>query len=94
MKKSMFLAAAGVLGIGIGTAYAGDGDGPLANTYFAELPGIVTQPLAPKVQRWVGIGTAGDGTGSYVTRSLPNPTGQTSYGPHGEISLWEPNPNA
>jgi hypothetical protein len=71
--KSMFLAAAVVLGIGIGTAYAGDGDEPLVNTYFTELPGIVAQ-------RQVGIGTASDGI-SYVTRSLPNPTGQISYGP-------------
>jgi hypothetical protein len=92
--KSMLLAAAVVFGIGLGTAYAGDGDGPLADTYFNELPGIVAQPMVPKVQRWVGIGAADDGIGSYVTRSLPNPTGQTSYGPHGEISLWEPNPNS
>jgi hypothetical protein len=85
--KSMLLATAVVLGISMGTTYAGDGDGPLANTYFTELPVTVAR-------RWVGIGTAGDGIGSYVTRSLPNPTGQISYGPHGEISLWEPNPNS
>jgi hypothetical protein len=83
--KSMFLAAAVVLGIGMGTAYAGDG--PLADTYFTEMPGIVAQ-------RSVGIGTAGDRIGSHVTRSLPNPTGQITYGPRGEISLWEPNPNS
>ena len=83
--KSMLLAAAAVLGISMGTAFAGDG--PLANTYFTELPVTVAR-------RWVGISTAGDGIGSYVTRSLPNPTGQISYGPHGEISLWEPNPNS
>jgi hypothetical protein len=85
--KSMLLAAAAVLGISMGTAFAGDGDGPLANTYFTELPVTVAQ-------RWVGIGTASDGFGSNVTRSPPNPTGQISYGPHGEVSLWDPNPNS
>lgn len=42
--KIMLLAAAGVLCIGMGAAYADGGDdegGAVANTYFSELPGVV-----------------------------------------------------
>jgi hypothetical protein len=42
--KIMLLAAAGVLCIGVGAAYADGGDdegGAVANTYFSELPGVV-----------------------------------------------------
>jgi hypothetical protein len=47
--KMMLLAAAGVLCIGVGAAYADGGDdegGAVANTYFSELPGVVaTAPV-------------------------------------------------
>ncbi|HEX3400870.1 MAG TPA: hypothetical protein VHT74_11140 [Acetobacteraceae bacterium] len=41
--KTMILATAAVLGIGIGAAYAGDGEdgGITPNTYFSELPGEI-----------------------------------------------------
>ena len=42
--KTMLLAAAAVLCLGMSAAYADGGDdegGPVANTYFAELPGVV-----------------------------------------------------
>jgi hypothetical protein len=40
----MLLAAAGVVCIGVGAAYADGGDdegGAVANTYFSELPGVI-----------------------------------------------------
>jgi hypothetical protein len=78
--KTMFLAAAAVLGIGMSTAYAGDEP-------------VAAQQLRPKTEQSASIVEAGDAIGSRAIRSLPNPTGQTWYGPHGEISLWDPNPN-
>ncbi len=42
--KTMFLAAAAVLCLGVGAAYADGGDdegGGIPNTYFTELPGVV-----------------------------------------------------
>ena len=49
--KMMLMAAAGVLCIGVGAAYADGGDdegGAVANTYFSELPGVVaTAPGTP-----------------------------------------------
>jgi hypothetical protein len=42
--KTMILATAAVLGIGIGSAFAGDGEGgTIPNTYFTDLPGVVAQ---------------------------------------------------
>jgi hypothetical protein len=38
--KTIILATVAVLGIGVGAAYAGDGEdgGTIANTWFSELP--------------------------------------------------------
>ena len=36
--KTMLLAAAAALSLGISAAYADGGDGPIANTQFTELP--------------------------------------------------------
>jgi len=43
--KTMFLAAVAALSLGIGSAYAGDGDGHSATTLFTSLPG--QQPSLP-----------------------------------------------
>jgi hypothetical protein len=40
--KTMILAAAAVLSLGIGAAYAGDGDGNSAPTLFTLIPGVET----------------------------------------------------
>ena len=49
--KTILLAAAAMLCIGVGVAYAEAGDdegGTIANTFFTELPGVVdTAPGAP-----------------------------------------------
>jgi hypothetical protein len=46
--KTMFVlrAASMVISLGIGSAYAGDGEGPAANTQFTEIPGVVSQAPA------------------------------------------------
>ena len=60
--------AAAALSLGVGSAYAGDGDGPVANTQFTELPRVVAQ--AP-VQNAPAVATArnGQAIGTYVTHS-------------------------
>ena len=45
--KTMILAAATLLSLSAGVAYAGDGEGPAANTQFTELPGVVAQAQVP-----------------------------------------------
>jgi len=41
--KTMMLAAAAALTLGVGVAFADGGDGPIANTQFTTLPGVVAQ---------------------------------------------------
>jgi opacity protein-like surface antigen len=41
--KTMMLAAAAVLTLGLASAYAGDGEGPVANTEFTEIPNVIAQ---------------------------------------------------
>jgi hypothetical protein len=52
----------------IGPAFAGDGEGTVANTRFTQMPGVVAQ--AP-VQNAPGVATAqtGQGTHVYATQS-------------------------
>jgi len=66
--KTMFLAAAAALSLGVGAAYAGDGEGPHANTLFNSLPGVVAQ--AP-VQNAPAVATAQNvqSVHSYATQS-------------------------
>jgi hypothetical protein len=66
--KTMLLAATAALSLGIGSAYAGEGDGVVANTRFTEIPGVVAQ--AP-VKSAPPVATAQNGQGvqAYVTQS-------------------------
>ena len=65
--KTMFLAAASALSLGIGSAYASEG-GQVANTFFTSLPGVIAQ--AP-VQNAPAVATAQNGQAAraYVTQS-------------------------
>ncbi|HME27950.1 MAG TPA: hypothetical protein VKI44_42630 [Acetobacteraceae bacterium] len=56
--KTMLLAAAAALSLGIGSAYAGDGDIPQADTFFTELPGVIAQAPA---QNAPSVATAQNG---------------------------------
>src|SRR4051812_6964576 len=59
---------AAALSLGIGSAYAGDGEGPHADTFFTSLPGVIAQ--AP-VQNAPSVATAQNGQAAhtYVTQS-------------------------
>ncbi len=41
--RTMMIAAAAVLSLSAGVAYADGGDSAAANTYFTQLPGVVAQ---------------------------------------------------
>jgi hypothetical protein len=87
--KTMLLAAAAALSIGVGSAYADGGDGAIANTYFTELPGVVAQAQVPDAPVYAQSGQAqsqqaqnGQGVHAYVTQSshgtwlfAPDPNG-------------------
>jgi hypothetical protein len=65
--KNMLLAAAAALSLGIGSAYASEG-GPVANTFFTSLPGVIAQAPA---QNAPAVATAQNGQAvhTYVTQS-------------------------
>jgi hypothetical protein len=66
--KTMILAAAAMLSIGTGSAFAASEGGSSADTFFTELPGVMAQ--AP-VQNAPAVATARNGQAvqTYVTRS-------------------------
>jgi hypothetical protein len=58
--KTMIIAAAAALSLGVGSAYADSEGGQVANTQFTELPGVVSQaPVqnAPAIakQNWQAV---------------------------------------
>jgi hypothetical protein len=71
----MLLAAAAALSLGVCSAYADGGDGPAANTFFTELPGVVAQAQVPNAPVYAQRGQAtqqaqnGQGVRAYVTQS-------------------------
>jgi hypothetical protein len=84
--KSILFAAAALVAIGMASAHAEGVQDPMGNPVVTGLHRVVSQPVMHDGQRGVGVG-------GNVVRPLPNPTGQTWYGPHGEISLWDSDPN-
>jgi len=82
--KTILLASAVALGLSTAATFAASPSG--GYVYSPAMPalgGVATQQSA-------NTDTQGPGFGAYITRSRPNPTGQTEYGPQGEISLWAP----
>jgi hypothetical protein len=75
--RTMLLAAAASLSLAASTAaYAGDGEGPAANTFFTQLPGVVAQadvPNAPTYAQNRQVPTQqaqnGQGVHTYVMQS-------------------------
>jgi hypothetical protein len=65
----MLIATVAVMGLTSGVAYAGDGEGPAANTLFTQIPGVVAQSPAGNVP---SIDTAQQ-TGPINNRSSHNP---------------------
>jgi hypothetical protein len=78
--KTMFLAAA-ALSLGIGSAYANEG-GPVANTFFTELPGVIAQAPAQNVAP-VATAQGGQTTHVYATSSSHGTWLQNSHGEGG-----------
>jgi hypothetical protein len=79
--KTMIFATAAVL-IGIGSAFAGDGEGPVANTRFTEIPGVIAQVRVPQPSSAVAASQYGaPPTAAFVTEHSRS------------ISLFPPNPN-
>jgi hypothetical protein len=64
--KTMIVAAAATLSLGIGSAYADSSGGTIANTFFTQLPGV-TPTLPP--QNVPAAGMAQGGPHAYVTQS-------------------------
>ena len=65
--KTMLLAAAAALSLGIGSAYADSEGGQIANTQFTEIPGFLAQAPA---QNAPAVATAQNGrVQTYATQS-------------------------
>ena len=70
--KYMIRAAILAVSIGsMGTAYAGDGQGPIANTQFNQLPGVIAQTQVDN-NRAVAATQNGSGTALFVTHQQSN----------------------
>jgi hypothetical protein len=66
--KTMFLAAAAALSLGIGSAYADSEGGQNANTQFTSIPGFLAQAPAQNVPA-VATAQNGQAVRAYVTQS-------------------------
>src|SRR5207248_1641639 len=78
--RTMLLAAAAALSVGVGSAYAGEGN-DIPNTFFTQLPGVIAQAPAQNVPS-VATAQNGQAVHTYVTNSQrgtwlfpPNETG-------------------
>jgi hypothetical protein len=65
--KTMLLAAAAALSLGLGSAYAGEIEGIQPYTYFQQLPGVIAQ--APVQTRSVATAQNGQAVHAYVAQS-------------------------
>ena len=54
--KTMLIAGATLLSLSASVAYADGGDGPAANTFFTELPGVVAQADVPNAPTYAENG--------------------------------------
>jgi hypothetical protein len=65
--KTMFLAAAAALSLGLGSAYAGEIEGIQPNTFFQQLPGVIAQ--APVQAPVIATAQNGQAVQAYVAQS-------------------------
>jgi hypothetical protein len=77
--KTMLLATTAALSLGIGSAWAGDGDGSLASTHFTNLPGV--QSVVP-VRAFPWAGTAHDGAIAHAFVATPHSLGTWIFPPN------------
>jgi hypothetical protein len=84
--KTILFAGAMALGLSTGAAFASTSSGG-----YLDAPAMPAASAQAVQQHPANTGEARSGIATYATtRTRPNPTGQTQYGPHGEISLWQP----
>jgi hypothetical protein len=68
--RTMMLVTAALLGLGVGSVYAGEGEGTVPNTWFTELPGVVARAPVQQVPSTVARNQAtGAPTAAFVTSS-------------------------
>ncbi len=76
--KTLFLAAATVLGLGVGSAYA-DGGVPASNTTFTQFPGVLSSvphaPAAAPTQDGRGVQDYAAQSSRGTWLFAPNPNG-------------------
>ena len=65
--KTMIIAAAAALSLGIGSAYAGEIEGIQPNTFFQQLPGVIAQ--APVQNPAIATAQNGQAVHVYVSQS-------------------------
>lgn len=81
--RTMILATVAVLGLGIGSAFAGDAGAPNPNTFFTQLPGVIAQAQVQQAPTAVARNqSTGKPTAAFVTTSRGSGTW-----------LFAPNPN-
>ena len=68
--KTIMLAAVAAMTLGAGAALADSGDGPVANSQFTELPGVIAQAQTDNTSALAQSRT-GNGTTLFVTGSHP-----------------------
>ena len=81
--RTMLIAAAAGLSLAASTAaYADGGDGPAANSFFTELPGVVAQADVPNASAYAQNRQAQNGQGVHVYVSRSN-QGTWLFAPNG-----------
>jgi hypothetical protein len=65
--RTMMLAAAAVVALGVGSAFAGENNGTFADTFFTNLPGVVAQAPSQQVPSAVARNQGGAPTAAFVT---------------------------
>ena len=81
MRLALRAAIAAISIASIGPAFAGEGEGTLANTFFTEIPGVLAQPpVQAPYPSAVAAAPGGQSSGTFVTSSqngtwlfAPNP---------------------
>jgi hypothetical protein len=67
--KTMMLAAAAALSLGMGVAFADGGEGPAANTEFTLLPRVIAQAPVQPSSAFAQTRQVGQSTMSFVTQT-------------------------
>ena len=92
--KAMLIAGATLLSLSASVAYAGDGDGPAANTQFTQLPGVVAQAQVPNAPLYAQNGQQNRQTQQAQSGQAVHGYGVYSTQSSGGTWLFPPNGNA